>query len=311
MDDEGRLFYVAITRARELVVISWFTNYKDRVAPKSELLILYVRKAMKNAKEYGSLVPMVSQKSESDELLDVSFSSLTTFMECAYRYWLRHVCGFRSPRVPELGFGKILHHVIAELARGSMDREEPDSTKADQVLDGSFYLPYAGPIPAELLRKTARKRIHHYVQNYGSELLRTYQPEFMFEVPFGNARVRGRIDLILRSDGNKDKRVDLIDFKTAENRPPSWFHQNQLRLYASAADKMGFEPDSLAIHDLDTEKGGRYEVAYDLKEKERFEEELGEWVGQIKKGIFNPTEDASKCKGCDFQAFCPHGPGRR
>ena len=43
--------------------------------------------------------------------------------------------------------------------------------------------------------------------------------------------------------------VELIDFKTSENRPPSEIHINQLRLYAAASERLGLEPVKLAIHD--------------------------------------------------------------
>jgi hypothetical protein len=54
-----------------------------------------------------------------------------------------------------------------------------------------------------------------------------------------NTRVRGRIGLMPRAEGRGERRVELIDSKTSENRPPSEIRQNHLRLYAAAAERLG------------------------------------------------------------------------
>jgi hypothetical protein len=96
----------------------------------------------------------------------------------------------------------------------------PDEADVDAILAGSFYLPFAGTIPATKLRESARRRVRRYVRRHGDELRRTVRPEVSFEVPLANARVRGRIDLMLRADGGGERQVELVDFKTSENRPP-------------------------------------------------------------------------------------------
>jgi hypothetical protein len=52
-----------------------------------------------------------------------------------------------------------------------------------------------------------------------------------------------------------------VDFKTTANGPASELHQNQLRLYAAAMAKAGYEPVRLAIHDR--EKSERIDVPAD------------------------------------------------
>jgi hypothetical protein len=52
-----------------------------------------------------------------------------------------------------------------------------------------------------------------HLAEHGHELRGTTRPEVPFEVPLGHARIRGRIDHMLRANGG-DRRVELIDFKT-------------------------------------------------------------------------------------------------
>jgi DNA helicase-2/ATP-dependent DNA helicase PcrA len=145
--------------------------------------------------------------------LEVDFSSLVTYSECGYKYWLRHVCGFQPPLVTELGFGKLLHHVVAELARKAAVGEQLSEGDVDRIVEDSFYLPFASAVPAANLRESIRRRVGSYFRKHAEELPRAIQPEARFEVPLEGARVRGRIDLLLRANGGNQ--VELVDFKTS------------------------------------------------------------------------------------------------
>lgn len=303
IEDEARLFYVALTRAKELAIISFYGD-KDGISPflKGE----YFRGASRTMKSFETSYPEKLNIILSGEMLNLSFSDLVTFMECGYRYRLRHVYGFRSPKVPAMGYGKVLHHVIAELGRRVKKEKKIDPGQIRPILDSSFYLPYAGRAEKVKLKTAAQRRIHYYMDHFGDELLRIREPEYLFEVPIKEARIRGKIDLMLHENGNANNNVELIDFKTSETRPPSEFHANQLRLYATAAERLGLNPVSLSIHDLDEETGTRFPIPFDERHKADFKDQLGEWIEDIRAGTFEPTQNSSTCQKCDFKFFCPH-----
>jgi DNA helicase-2/ATP-dependent DNA helicase PcrA len=307
-DDEARLLYVALTRAKELLVISWFEKHKRKAAVPSRFLTRHLKQSLALVKKFGSASPAAAVDAAEEELLDVDFSSLVIYQECGHKYWLRYICGFQPPLAPELGYGKLLHHVVAELSRNGAIGITPTDASVNQILNKDFYLPYAGPVPASKLRDAALRRLKRYVQQFGSELLRTLRQEARFEVPLENARVLGRIDLMLRANERDAKSVELIDFKTSANRPPSEAHKNQLRLYALAAERMGFEPVTLAIQDLDADKGGRIIVSHDKAERDAFREKLQTWVDGIRSRTFPPTLDKKPCRACDFRRFCRFAP---
>ncbi len=302
-DDEARLLYVALTRAKELLVVSWFERHAHKPAQVSRFIRQQLRRALPAAVPAGRATPAPAAAANGDALLDLDFSHLVTYMECGYRYWLRYRCGFKPPLVPALGFGRLLHHLIAELARQAASGRAVGESDVDLMLDRAFYLPFAGKIPASQLRENARRRAKRYVRTRGHELQRTLASEKPFEVPLDKARVRGRIDLVLRANGNP-KRVELVDFKTSENRPPSEFHQNQLRLYAAAAEKLGLEPVRLSIHDLDADEGGRFDVPHDPSARDAFRDKLSRMVDGMQAARFDPAGEAKICSRCDFVAFC-------
>lgn len=312
-DDEARLLYVALTRAKELLVVSWFERYDGGgLAAPSRFLGGALRAAIPGAKPFRSVAPVVAAAPAlRTEPPTLDFSSLVTYAECGYRYRLRHVCGFQPLLARELGFGKLLHHLIAELARAGAAGRRAEPGDVARLLERSFYLPFAGPQTRAGLRESARRRVEAYVRAFGHELLRAIQPEVRFEVPLAAARVRGRIDLLLRAEeGGGEARVELVDFKTTANRPPAEMHVNQLRLYAAAAEAMGLEPVRLAIHDLDADGGARQSVPQDHAAREAFRVRLEEWADGIRAGRFEPTADpAAVCPGCDFRRFCRHAAG--
>jgi len=312
-DDERRLFYVAMTRARELAVFSWFAQYANGPAPVSRFIqSLASAPAKCHLCQAGQCRPAICLgKNGGQPILDTDFGELLTFSECPYKYYLRHVCGFKPPIASELGFGKLLHHVVAELARRSRDGDPPAVDAVDNILSRAFYLPFAGPIDQHKLFKAAKRRLRHYVRNYGVELMRTVEPERRFEVPMNRARVRGRIDLLLKAEMGEPEDVELVDFKTAANRPPSQQHQNQLRLYAEAARALGMNPVRLAIHDLDADRGGRMPVEDSERAREEFRAELQGWLEQIAVGDFLPKWDAKTCPACDFMRLCNRRAGMR
>jgi DNA helicase-2/ATP-dependent DNA helicase PcrA len=312
-DDERRLFYVAMTRARELAIFSWFTQYTNRPAKVSRFIKdLAVSPAKCHLCKAGQCQPEPCPKSNGRQsILDTDFSQLLAFSVCPHKYYLGYICGFKPPIAPELGFGKILHHVVAELARRSRNGDAPDLAAVDDLLNKAFYLPFASPIAQEKLFKAARRRLIHYVKNFGRELIRTVEVERRFEVPMKLARVRGRIDLLLQAEGGDAQDIELVDFKTAANRPPNKLHQNQLRMYAEAARALGMNPIRLLIHDLDAERGEPILVEDNDRDRAQFSADLERWLEQIHAGDFPPNRSADTCPFCDFVRLCDKTKWRR
>jgi DNA helicase II / ATP-dependent DNA helicase PcrA len=300
--DEARLLYVALTRARELLVLSWFGAHAVRKARPSRFITRYLAEALGSALPARSACPKPGRPKSEQAPLDLDFSSLACYCACGYQYRLRYLCGFQAPIAPELGFGRMLHHVIAELARAAPTTGPPSEHAVTSVIDQTWYLPFAGAIPAANLKASAMRRLTAYARQYGSELTRILTPEARFEVPIAGGRIRGRIDLLLCATSGATQQVEIVDFKTTANRPATEIHQNQLRLYAAAMAKAGYEPVRLAIHDL--EKGERIDVPADPAAQAAFENRLGEWIDGIRSGVFNPHPPA--CRTCDFISFCPH-----
>lgn len=83
-DDEARLLYVALTRAKELLVVSWFERYEKKRALPSRFVTCYLKEAL--ARAVGSGRPRPQWAPEllvREDPITLDFSSLVTYCECA------------------------------------------------------------------------------------------------------------------------------------------------------------------------------------------------------------------------------------
>ncbi len=304
--DERRLFYVALTRAKELLVLSCFAEHRGRKAwPSQFLRELLSGETMKGEfRRLGEVRPLAvaSARSQEDGLV-VDCGQLLVYSECPRKYYLRYVCGFAPPIAPALGFGKVAHHVVCEMARRARLNALPSPSDAAAILQECFYLPFASHAQREAMLDALNRRLANYVRRHGADLARTLDVERRFEIPLDGARLRGRIDLLLRAAGPDPSAVEIVDIKTAENSPPLPQHQNQLRLYAQAARTLGLNPVRLVIHDLDSEDGAAIPVEENPRELARFQEDMCRWVDGIRTASFTSRRGPA-CGGCDYTRLC-------
>ncbi len=313
MEDEARLFYVGMTRAREHLLLSAFGGYGTKRRARISRFLQVVLESSRERCDVRRLAWIPGHRPGSGEMrIETDFGRLASLERCGFQYWLRHECGFQPPIGRPLGFGRLVHHVIAELARRAKRGERPTRDAADRILAETFYLPFAGRDQRQSLFDSARRRLRAYVDRYGVELLRTVDVEREFDVPLALGRVRGRVDLLVRAEGGGELDVELIDFKTASERPPIPTHDNQLRLYAEAMRELGYRPVRLLVHVLDADgEPERREVPYDGAAAAAFRARLEGWLGDIREKRFEPCEPRSACAGCDFRSFCPYAPLER
>jgi DNA helicase-2/ATP-dependent DNA helicase PcrA len=130
-DDERRLFYVAMTRARDWLSISRHecvnTNAVGPSPYYSELSDLEAEP------DDIRLPPIESTDADDSDPLTITFSELSAFLECGAAYRLRDMIGFQPRLAPELGYGKAIHHVMRTVA---------EATKANDRVRGSAAIDY-------------------------------------------------------------------------------------------------------------------------------------------------------------------------
>jgi DNA helicase-2/ATP-dependent DNA helicase PcrA len=123
VEDERRLFYVAVTRAQKWLALTYSPGSGSSYRKPSEFFDLatrnpYVLTAEPKAAKLERAVPRARH-----EIPDVSlsFSELKYLFECPYQFKLRFLYGFNPPIHEALGYGKSVHDTLAEVHKRAID----------------------------------------------------------------------------------------------------------------------------------------------------------------------------------------------
>jgi DNA helicase-2/ATP-dependent DNA helicase PcrA len=297
-NDERRLFYVAMTRARDFLSLSTFERILQKQAPSPFLLEVSGGSIMGLPELPAPALPELSD--DPQDVLEITFSELAQYRECGMQYRLRTLIGFQPPLVPELGYGKAVHHVLREVAQFVGRRKRaPNEKELDRLFDDGFYLPAANRFAYREMRRQARALVDRYVADWEDDLHRVWEVERPFELHLGGVTVIGRADVIVdHSDG--EERLSIVDYKTAAAEGEQ--HGFQLQVYTDAGRREGLTVERAFVHDL--RNASRIEVDVQNAAIEQTEDLVIDLTTNLRARTFDPNPGADRCKRCDVRALC-------
>jgi len=306
-DSQRRLLYVALTRSMKYLFISSsmrMPNYSRQQLP-SEFLgdladNMIIRKSVVDPTKRKKCKNF---EAPPNEVFPTNISELGYYYDCPNDYQLRNIFGFNPIIVPFLGYGKSIHNVLNHVHKCKQRNEK---IEFDKIFDENFHLRFADDKNKELGKKTAKKIITRYLQNYKEDLELSLETEKPFEMSLGNALISGQIDL-LRKKTEKGEEIIIIDFKT-EKEPDEYRknkHKDQITLYGLAYSlSFGMKPESLYIHYLD-KKGSRTKVEVSEDNINKLVKKIKNTVDYIRGWNFpRKPHSTSRCKKCDFKLIC-------
>jgi len=297
--DECRLFYVAMTRARDWLVVSRHERItKNRCAPSpyyEELACLEV-----DPKDVHPPAIEVRGGAE-DEPISIAYSDLSSFIDCGHAYRLRSMIGFQPRLAVEIGYGNAVHHVMQAVAEETRATGQvPTAEWIDAALDENFYLPTANKTAYQQLRKAARRLVMTYVTKHPDDLRRVWEAERPFELHLDGVTVTGRADVILGEEDGVPGALALIDYKTSASGNMDDY-ELQLQVYADAGQREGLDVRGAYIHDLKT--SSRKSVAVDQKSIERAESTVIKAAVRIRARNYEPNP-GPRCRTCEVRTIC-------
>jgi DNA helicase-2/ATP-dependent DNA helicase PcrA len=296
--DERRLFYVAMTRARDWLSLSRHervTKNQVRSSPywdeMSDQLVTTLPVA----------VPaLTSENADGDALLQVTFSELAAYDVCGLAYRLRSVLGFQPTLAPELGYGKAVHHVMRTIAeRTKATGSPPDRATVDRILDDELFLPAANKVAHREMKDAARRLVNRYIADHESDLQRVWMTERPFELHLGDAVVSGRADVILDQEGGVTTGLAIIDYKTSTGEVGT--HDLQLQVYADAGRREGLDVRGAYVHDL--KRGARDAVDVEPSAITAAEAKVTTVLQGLRQRQYAP-KPGTACRSCDVKVLC-------
>lgn len=339
LEEERRLLYVAITRAKQGVYFTAAKNYGGARDKKLSKFVMELESTNQTAfsREIISSGPIIDLEQKSNEEVaetfeleipkEFSFSQLQSFDKCPWQYRFQFIL-----KVPTFGkgvfsFGKTMHGTLQKFYQqvielNSAKQNSLFSTTAPK-LDGNIKVPTLDALK-EIYREAwqdswfqsasqkqeYKKKGIEILENFysrgekeGWTIPITVEKGFRFRLK--EHTIKGQID---RIDKTIDGKLAIIDYKTG--RPKDKLaaeDKSQLLIYQIAAESvielrnLG-EVSELRYYYLDNNSVQTFKGTNEETEKEKIK--IDEIITEIKKKNFTPKPSKEACQFCDFRDIC-------
>jgi DNA helicase-2/ATP-dependent DNA helicase PcrA len=253
LEDERRLFYVALTRAEKYLYCTWAPLGETGRHTKVSTFFGEAAASEHVARD----APHQAQKPRTNprprqgtRAIEVSFSKIKSYFDCHYLFKLRYRYGFEPPISVGIGYGRALHNALAEIHAEALRGHLLTEADVPRLVNDHLYLPFAPPEKVEEQRMRARRVLTRYLRKYGRRLSQLEHAEKPIELQVDDGMVlTGRIDLIRRLDNGQ---VVIVDFKSGSRLLEEDITQHQLRIYAAGYRELtGQMADRIEVHELE------------------------------------------------------------
>lgn len=337
--EERRLFYVAMTRAKEGLFLMSADNYGGaRVRKPSRFLAELdlektkpTRRGDRMLQESSGLDGERGSRASEDARTSIahlalpdefSFSQLAAFTTCPQQYKYAHLLKIPTFGRHQFSFGQTMHRTLQKYLERLQDMQAhvqvslfgapasasdatiPSLATLLEIYSESFIDEwYPSPEVREEYKEKGREALKLFYEQVVANTPKPWKIESGFHLRVEDVVLKGRIDRIDTVEGG----VEIIDYKTGVPKEElAWDEKRQLVLYALAAEQC-FNPPlnvkKLTYYYL--ENGTSVSFVPTEKEKEKMRTQIVETVGEMRTSDFAPDPNERNCKYCDFKDICP------
>ncbi len=321
-EEERRLFYVAMTRARDSLSICAKPTGKgnapgvfvrELVADKTIKDVLVTREARpyRLTLAAGAAAAAVSSAGcwmtmePRPELLQeaLSASAIETYKTCPLKFKIQR--DWRLPEEPAaaMQFGSVMHGVL----RNYYEAQRTGRPQSDDEVVAVFrtlleQAKITDPDQLRLYEEQGIRELREFLELRRAEPpLDVLATEKTFRVEIGGTPVAGRMDRIDRLEGD---RVAIVDYKTGAPKDQEAADESlQLSIYAIAAERaLKLAPERLVLYNLENNQA--VETRRTKADLLAAEATVHEVAGRIADGDFAP-DPGFHCKRCTYRELCP------
>jgi len=295
IDDERRLFYVAITRAKDLLCLSHFKRMRiwcsrsPFVDPLDDLL-LEVDPSL------NLPIIEISPSQDEEEIQTFSAGEIITYLKCPYFYRLREIWHYKPGLVVPLGYGKSLHYCLRYASEMIKQGISPEQSVEVAVRE-RFHLPYAGVKIREKMQKKAMETLKCFVKKHNEDMTKIKEVEARLEFPLQRATIIGKVDVILRDKND----IEVRDYKTSDEVTTPEQSALQVRLYTLGLRKSGIPVTRASLAYL--EEAEIQSVSVRKEEVEVAKNIAEKCIEGIRNKQFIPNI-TEFCEKCDYNEIC-------
>lgn len=317
MEEERRLFYVALTRAKESLTLSYSDFYNSKkqwkaspfineaVASGKSILHERGNKKSKISKQQSEL-PLEKRQHRPIKFIlpKLSYSQLDTFITCPLKYQYRYIWNIQVPMPSQVSFGSSIHNTLRDFYAFLQKNPEKISKDLLPVLQEIFeknWIPfgYESREEQKMQKKAGLASLERFYMHEKKNLIVPKFLEKSFTLKIDEIILSGRID---RIDQLEDGTYEVIDYKTGSNNQKNLNKDLQLSIYALACrDSLKLPVSKLSLYFIDDlEKVSTVRTKADL---EKCKIEILKYAEGLKKSDFSPVP-GYHCGFCDYRLIC-------
>jgi DNA helicase-2/ATP-dependent DNA helicase PcrA len=311
VEDERRLFYVGMTRAKKYLYITSCVDPGYRKRKKKPSLFLhelngnyFIDNPAKDPTKRKKLKP---QPSNEDYRFPTNYSEMSDYLRCEYDYKMRYIYGFNPIIVQALGYGNQVHNILNILHKVAQETGKlPTDEEAAEILKEQFYLRYAAKSQQDTLKRSALRSVLRYIEMWREDFTLSVSTERNFEMDVENTLISGSIDLLKRENADENI-LEVVDFKTGNEKRMDEELTLQVQLYTIAArEALNLKVNKAYVHFLDAKKQSRIEVLTTPKQLDLANKTISDTITGITTRRFRRNPKNKKvCNKCDWGKFCP------
>ncbi len=307
IEDERRLFYVAMTRAQKFLFMSWAPVIGNPLYQRESEFVDWMRQT-RQVRRHD--VPLAGRTGRSTpeplkavSSVVLSFSDLKYFFECPYQFKLRVLYGFNPPIHEALGYGKSLHDCLAEVHQRALRGDLCTPECVPGLIDRHLHLPFAYPTLRETMAESGTRVIAEYLRARREDLARLEFSEKPIEIVLDDGvTVVGRIDLVRRTDQDE---TAIVDLKSSDVAQEESMTERQLHVYALGYRELtGRDANLVEIYELDSQT--RKPRSIDDHFINEVKAEVATAASALRLSTFTPMPSPKRCRSCDLRGLCAH-----
>jgi DNA helicase-2/ATP-dependent DNA helicase PcrA len=333
IQEERRLFYVAVTRARQRLTLNTVVNKRSK---PSVFLDDILMEAQIKRRDVEQLAPSpasepsfpvehepvlfdsperrarigsrigewaAAYRPPVPEPLEISPTAIGTLESCPQKYLFNYAWRLRGGPAAAMSFGSVMHNTIkyfiGELAKGHTLPFEEVARKFElEWTSAGFQDAYQ----EQEYKKDGLAQLRAFHATTLAAPPQVIAQEKVFNLPMDNNVVlTGRMDQVNRIGPGEE---EIVDYKTGRPRTEDKARKDvQLSAYALAAREVfDWNPARLTLHFLQTNMP--VSATRDDKQLKKVRAEIQEAAADIRAGVF-PAKPGFACRYCDYESICP------
>ena len=332
IQEERRLFYVAVTRARHRLTLNTVENKRSKPSPFLDDILMDAQIKRRDIEQIapasveqpqipdpapalfalpesggrvGSRIGewAVSYRPPVPEPLKLSPSAIGTLESCPQKYLFSCAWGLRGRPAAAMSFGSVMHNTIkyfmGEFAKGyTLPLEEVERKFELEWTSAGFEDDYQ----EQEYKKDGLAQLRVFHASTLASPPDVVAQEKTFELPMeNNVVLTGRMDQVNCLARGEE---EIVDYKTGKPQKEDKAKKDvQLSVYALAAREVfDWNPSRLTLYFLRTNEA--VSTTRDDKRLNKVRSEIQEAAADIRAGEF-PAKPGFWCKSCDYEPICP------